>query len=163
MRASAATSSAGPTGKVTGSSLYALSASPIDDRTVEVTVTPPGKPAAGQFYWFFVEVDWRDGNTDYYPREQLTGGSQTLTITVPANATMEADRTGRVYRLIPPRALRPTNGSSVSRPPRTTTSPPTPSAPSRPRARSCPSAAIDCEPAYPLMRLMAEGRPPTMR
>ncbi|WP_148308106.1 hypothetical protein [Actinoplanes friuliensis] len=78
---------------------FQLTAQPLDARTVEVAVTPPTGLAAGRDYWFFVEIDWRDGNTDYYPREKLTGATQTLVIDIPPDATQQADRTGRVYAL----------------------------------------------------------------
>jgi hypothetical protein len=75
--------------------VFRLQAQRVDTRTVDVAVTPPSRVAADRTYWFFVEVDWRDGNTDYYPREKLTGGPQTLVVDIPPDATLDADRTGR--------------------------------------------------------------------
>ena len=80
-------------------STHRLAVQPIDARTVEVTVTPPARPSTGRDYWFFVEIDWRDGNTDYYPREKLTGNRETFMISIPPDATLDADRTGRIYAL----------------------------------------------------------------
>jgi hypothetical protein len=78
-----------------------LATRPIDARTVEVTVTPPARLTAGRDYWLFVEIDWRDGNTDYYPREKLTGHQRTLVVDIPPDATLDAERAGRVYALTP--------------------------------------------------------------
>jgi hypothetical protein len=80
---------------------FRLAVQPLDARTVEVAVTPPARLTTGRDYWFFVEVDWRNGNTDYYPREKLTRGPQTLIIAIPSDATLQADRAGRIYALTP--------------------------------------------------------------
>ncbi|GAA0453180.1 hypothetical protein Ade02nite_01320 [Paractinoplanes deccanensis] len=100
---SAASTATSPTAsrEAGGTGSFELSTRRLDDRTVEVDITPPADPAEGRAYWFFVEVDWRDGNTDYYPREQLTSDAQTLTVAIPPDATLDADRTGRVYGLTP--------------------------------------------------------------
>ncbi|WP_433364727.1 hypothetical protein ACQPZX_34485 [Actinoplanes sp. CA-142083] len=97
--ASPATASPAASSKAGGSRLFALSPRPVDDRTVEVAVTPPENLAPDRVYWFFVEVDWGDGNTDYYPREKLTGKADTLTVTIPPDAPLDAKRAGRVYSL----------------------------------------------------------------
>lgn len=64
-------------------------------------MTPPARLTAGRDYWLFVEIDWRDGNTDYYPREKLTGHQRTLVVDIPPDATLDAERAGRVYALTP--------------------------------------------------------------
>jgi hypothetical protein len=96
---STATSGDDSSKKVSGTGSFALATRKADARTVEVDVTPPAKLTDGRVYWFFIEIDWRDGNTDYYPRERLTGGSQSLVVDIPPDARLDAGRAGRVYAL----------------------------------------------------------------
>ncbi|MET8283102.1 hypothetical protein [Micromonospora sp. NPDC005174] len=78
---------------------YQLSSSPGDPHTVKVTATASGEPESGLTYWFVVEVNYGDGNIDYYPRRKMTGRSTSFDLTIPANANTKFARNGRVYAL----------------------------------------------------------------
>ncbi|MFG1884024.1 hypothetical protein [Micromonospora sp. NPDC049102] len=78
---------------------YQLSSSPGDSHTVKVTATASGEPEPGLTYWFVVEVNYGDGNIDYYPRRKMTGRSTSFDLTIPANANTKFARIGRVYAL----------------------------------------------------------------
>ncbi|RQX16691.1 hypothetical protein DDE19_14025 [Micromonospora ureilytica] len=78
---------------------YQLSSSPGDSHTVKVTATASGEPEPGLTYWFILEVNWGDGNSDYYPRRKMTGRSTSFDLTIPANAETTYLRNGRIYGL----------------------------------------------------------------
>jgi hypothetical protein len=78
---------------------YQLSAASVDSHTVKVTAKASGEPEPGLTYWFILEVNWGDGNIDYYPRRKLTGRSTSFDLTIPANANTTYVRHGRVYGL----------------------------------------------------------------
>lgn len=78
---------------------YQLEATHVAARTVGVTATASGSPVPGLTYWFVVEVNYGDGNTDYYPRRKMTGKSATFDLTVPDIADLKYVRTGRVYAM----------------------------------------------------------------
>ncbi|MEU5934505.1 hypothetical protein [Micromonospora sp. NPDC047187] len=78
---------------------YQLSSSPGDSHTVKVTAAASGEPEPGLTYWFILEVNWGDGNIDYYPRRKMTGRSTSFDLTIPANAETQYLRNGRVYGL----------------------------------------------------------------
>ncbi|MEU1589578.1 hypothetical protein [Micromonospora sp. NPDC005710] len=78
---------------------YQLSASPGNSHTVSVTATASGEPEPGLTYWFIVEVNYGDGNIDYYPRRKMTGRSTSFDLTIPTNAETRYVRNGRVYAL----------------------------------------------------------------
>jgi hypothetical protein len=84
---------------VSGTGSFALTARKIDTRTVGVEVTPPAKLTRERVYWFFIEIDWRDGNIDYYPREKLPPVATSFVIDIPSDARLDAGRAGRVYAL----------------------------------------------------------------
>ncbi|MFF5288995.1 hypothetical protein [Paractinoplanes globisporus] len=97
--ASGVSASAAPTHGPAAVLSYRLAASPVDARTVTVTTTPTGLPAPGMTYWFMVEVNWGDGNIDYYPRRRLDDQASTFDVTIPVDASTDFARTGRVYAL----------------------------------------------------------------
>lgn len=78
---------------------YRLSAAPVDSHTVTVTAEASGEPESQLTYWFIVEVNWGDGNIDYYPRRKMTGKSTSFDVTIPANADASYVRQGRIYGL----------------------------------------------------------------
>ena len=78
---------------------YQLSSSPGGTRTVKVTAKASGEPEPGLTYWFILEVDWGDGNVDYYPRRKMTGRSASFDVTIPTNAEIKYLRNGRIYGL----------------------------------------------------------------
>ncbi|MEU4475578.1 hypothetical protein [Micromonospora sp. NPDC023888] len=78
---------------------YQLSSSPGDSHRVKVTATASGEPEPGLTYWFILEVNWDDGNIDYYPRRKMTGRSASFDLTIPANAETRHLRNGRIYGL----------------------------------------------------------------
>ncbi|WP_250035652.1 hypothetical protein [Paractinoplanes maris] len=83
---------------------YQLDAGSLDDRTVRVAATTSGAPEASTAYWFILEINWGDGNTDYYPRRDLKGDAATFDVTIPADASTDVVRTGKVYALTPAQA-----------------------------------------------------------
>jgi hypothetical protein len=78
---------------------YRVKASSLDARTVKVTTTATGRPESGETYWFMLEINWGDGNTDYYPRRRLDDQAETFNISIPTDARTDVVRTGRVYAL----------------------------------------------------------------
>ncbi|GGL21262.1 hypothetical protein [Mangrovihabitans endophyticus] len=78
---------------------YQLKASQVSPRTVRVAAIASGVPVPGLAYWFVVEVNYGDGNTDYYPRRKMTGRSATFDLTVPDISDLKYVRTGRVYAM----------------------------------------------------------------
>jgi hypothetical protein len=78
---------------------YRLDATALGARTVKVTTTPTGRPESGETYWLILEVNWGDGNTDYYPRRRLGDQAEKFDVSIPADARTDVVRTGRVYAL----------------------------------------------------------------
>jgi hypothetical protein len=78
---------------------YRVKASSLDARTVKVTTASTGHPESGEAYWFMLEINWGDGNTDYYPRRRLDDQAETFNISIPTDARTDVVRTGRVYAL----------------------------------------------------------------
>jgi hypothetical protein len=94
------TTSSSPTPSQTPEDLsYQLSAAAVDSHTVTVTAKASGQPEPGLTYWFILEVNWGNGNIDYYPRRGMTGRSTSFDITIPANAETTYARQGRIYGL----------------------------------------------------------------
>jgi hypothetical protein len=89
----------GPIKPVGAALSYRVKASSLDARTVKVTTTATGRPEPGQTYWFMLEINWGDGNTDYYPRRRLDDQAKTFNISIPTDARTDVVRTGRVYAL----------------------------------------------------------------
>jgi hypothetical protein len=78
---------------------YQLSAAPVDSHTVTVMAKASGEPEPRLTYWFILEVNWGNGNIDYYPRRKMTGKSTSFDVTIPANADTTYVRQGRIYGL----------------------------------------------------------------
>jgi hypothetical protein len=78
---------------------FRLSAASVDSHTVTVTSKASGEPEPRLTYWFIVEVNWGDGNIDYYPRRKMTGKATSFEVTIPANADTTYVRQGRIYGL----------------------------------------------------------------
>jgi hypothetical protein len=78
---------------------YRLDAAAVDAHTVKVTAKASGEPEPGLTYWFVLEVNWGDGNVDYYPRRMLTGKPATFEVPIPPAADPKFPRQGRVYGL----------------------------------------------------------------
>jgi hypothetical protein len=100
-KATPASSTPGPPSPTTAAPelSYQLAATPVDSHTVKVTTKASGRPRPGLTYWFVLEVNWGDGNIDYYPRRTLTDSSGTFEVTIPADADPSYARQGRVYSL----------------------------------------------------------------
>jgi Caspase domain len=78
---------------------YRLGATSVDSHTVTVTAKASGEPEPRLSYWFFVEVNWGNGNIDYYPRRKMTGRATSFDVTIPSNADPSYVRQGRIYGL----------------------------------------------------------------
>ena len=78
---------------------YQLTAKARDPRTVDVTAEAAGEPIPGLTYWFFLEVKYHKGYTEYYPRRRMTGRSATFDVMIPPDADTRYLRHGRVYGL----------------------------------------------------------------
>jgi len=89
----------GPTKPISVALSYRVKASALDARTVKVTTAATGRPESGENYWFMLEINWGDGNTDYYPRRRLDDQAENFNISIPTDARTDVVRTGRIYAL----------------------------------------------------------------
>jgi hypothetical protein len=78
---------------------YQLTADKSGERMVHVNAVATGTPVSGLSYWFMLEINYGDGNIDYFPRVELNGRTQALDIDIPAGANTAFVRIGRVYAL----------------------------------------------------------------
>ncbi|MGX6608605.1 hypothetical protein ACWKSP_41825 [Micromonosporaceae bacterium Da 78-11] len=58
-----------------------------------------GQAEAGRTYWFIIGTDWGNGNTDYFPRRQVSATTPAFEVSVPPEADLTFARHGRIYAL----------------------------------------------------------------
>ncbi|GAA0568365.1 hypothetical protein GCM10010172_60750 [Paractinoplanes ferrugineus] len=78
---------------------YELVATRDGARSVKVTAKASGRPEPGLTYWFVLEVDYGNGNSEFYPRQTITACPSPFQVGIPAEADPKYVRRGRVYGL----------------------------------------------------------------
>jgi hypothetical protein len=78
---------------------FTLSAAPTTANTVQVVPVANGRAVAGRTYWFMIEADWGNGNTDYFPRRQVSATTPAFEVSIPPEADLTFTRHGRIYAL----------------------------------------------------------------
>ena len=88
-----------PTSPEPGELRYRLSASPVESCTVRLTVNESGQPNSWLTYWFFIEVYYDNGYTEYYPDRRVAINSADFDVSIPGRAETKWNKIGRIYGL----------------------------------------------------------------
>ncbi|GAA0561322.1 hypothetical protein GCM10010172_50670 [Paractinoplanes ferrugineus] len=78
---------------------FTLSAVRTTTNTVKVTSVASGRAEAGRTYWFIIETDWGNGNTDFFPRRPVSAATKAFEVALPPEADLKFVRQGRIYAL----------------------------------------------------------------
>lgn len=78
---------------------FELSAEQAGTNTVRIRPTASGRAKPGRSYWFMVETNWGNGNTDFFPRREVTSRTGAFEISIPPDADHRFVRQGRIYEL----------------------------------------------------------------